>query len=222
MPLAQYKKENRYRYIDYFKVVDNTLFDATISGNLCITTSMKERNDSEYIDFLFYSFDHNYRAFYEWNKKNYKGLQVRRKDNKPYTDFDIDLDFVLGSRAVKQQHCISITGKGFDYYWNVLREGYKDKWINRLAILHFDSKKARDNFTMFIYSKVGEHLISKVLRGLNLIDSGFFVSYAIPQIDWDKISEHPLWKEGRYDEAVLDAMGLRWENDSRTKIVKKD
>ena len=41
--------------------------------------------------------------------------------------------------------------------------------------------------------------------------------WAIPQIDWEKISAHPLWKEERYDEAVLDTMGLKWEGD---KIVE--
>ena len=59
--------------------------------------------------------------------------------------------------------------------------------------------------------------MSKVLMGLNLIGYGYIVSYAIPQIDWEKISNHPLWKEGKYDEAVLDTMGLKWEGE---KIVE--
>ena len=58
--------------------------------------------------------------------------------------------------------------------------------------------------------------------GLNMVGASILTKYAIPQIDWSEISNHPLWKESKYDEAVLDAMGLRWENDSRTKIVKKD
>ena len=59
--------------------------------------------------------------------------------------------------------------------------------------------------------------MSKVFTGLNLIDSGYIVSYAIPQIDWESISDHPLWKDGKYDEAVLDTMGLKWEGE---KIVE--
>ena len=39
MPLTQYKKNERYKYIDYFEITDNSLFDARITGNLCITTS---------------------------------------------------------------------------------------------------------------------------------------------------------------------------------------
>lgn len=222
MPLAQYKKNERYKYIASLERIENTSFDAIISGNLCITTCQSIDNEKNYEDFLFDSFNQNYRAFYDWNRRNDKGLEVCRKDNRHYTDFDIDLDFVIGSRAVKQSHCISITGKGFDYYWNILKEGYEDKWANRISNIHFFSKEARNNFTIFIYSKVGEPLMSKVFKGSNLINSGYIVSYAIPQIDWENISDHPLWKEGKYDEAVLDAMGLRWEDNSKTKIIKKD
>ena len=60
--------------------------------------------------------------------------------------------------------------------------------------------------------------MSKVFMGLNLIDSGHIVSYAIPQIDWERISDHPLWKEGKYDEAVLDTMGLKWEGERIVEI----
>ena len=213
MPLAQYKKNERYKYIASFEVVENTLFDAVISGNLCIITSQSIDNGKTYEDFLFDSFNQNYREFYEWNRRNYKCLFFIERRNKPYTNFDIDLDFSMGSRSVKQNHCISVTRKGFDYYWNVLRRDYEDKWANRIINIHFSSKEARNNFTTFIYSKVGEPFMSEVLKGLNLIDSGYIVSYAIPQIDWEKISNHPLWKEGRYDEAVLDTMGLKWDGE---------
>ena len=217
MPLAQYKANERYKYINYFEVVNNTLFDAIISGNLCITTSQSMDNEKVYEDFLFDSFNQNYRVFYEWNRRNDRGLFLVEKRNKPYTDFDIDLDFAVGNRVVKHSHCISITGKGFDYYWNVLRRGYEDKWVSGVVTIHFSSKEARNNFTTFVYSKVGEPLMSNVIKGLNLITVSNLTKYAIPQIDWEKISDHPLWKEGKYDEAVLDTMGLKWEGD---KIVE--
>ena len=218
MPLAQYKTNERYKYINYFEVVNNHSFDAVISGNLCITTSQSKDNRKTYEDFLFDGFNQNYRAFYEWNRRNDKGLEVCRKDNKPYTDFDIDLDFTIGNRAVKQSHCISVTGKGFDYYWNVLKRGYEDTWVSELSIIHFSSKESRNNFTAFIYSKVGEPFMSKIIKGLNLIKVSSLVSYAIPQIDWETISDHPLWEEGRYDEAVLDTMGLKWEGNKISEI----
>ena len=218
MSLAQYKRDERYKYIDSFEIVNNSLFDAIISGNLCITTSQSMDNGKVYEDFLFDSFNQNYRAFYEWNKRNYKCLFFIERRNKPYTDFDIDLDFSMGSRSVKQNHCISITGKGFDYYWNVLRRDYEDKWANRIINIHFSSKEARNNFTTFIYSRVGEPFMSKVFNGLNLVGASSLTKYAIPQIDWEKVSDHPLWKEGKYDEAVLDTMGLKWEGDKIVEI----
>ena len=218
MPLAQYKTNERYKYINYFEVVNNHSFDAVISGNLCITTSQSKDNKKTYEDFLFDGFNQNYRAFYEWNRRNDKGLEVCRKDNKPYTDFDIDLDFTIGNRVVKQSHCISVTGKGFDYYWNVLKRGYEDTWVSELSIIHFPSKESRNNFTAFIYSKVGEPLMSNVIKGLNLITVSILTKSAIPQIDWEKISDHPLWKEGKYDEAVLDAMGLRWKGERIVEV----
>ena len=218
MPLAQYKKNERYKYIASFEVVENTLFDAVISGNLCITTSQSIDNGKTYEDFLFDSFNQNYREFYEWNKRNYKCLFFIERRNKPYTDFDIDLDFSMGSRSVKQNHCISVTRKGFDYYWNVLRRDYEDKWANRIINIHFSSKEARNNFTTFIYSRVGEPFMSKVFNGLNLVGASSLTKYAIPQIDWEKVSDHPLWKEGKYDEAVLDTMGLKWEGERIVEV----
>ena len=218
MPLAQYKKNERYKYIASLERIENTLFDAVISGNLCITTHQSMDNGKVYEDFLFDCFNQNYIKFYEWNKRNDKGLEVCRKDNKPYTDFDIDLDFAIGNRVVKQSHCISVTGAGFDYYWNVLKKDYEKKWVSELAIIHFPSKEARENFTTLIYSKVGEPFMSNVIRGLNLIKVSSLVSYAVPQIDWESISDHPLWKEGRYDEAALDVMGLKWEGERIVEV----
>ena len=219
MPLAQYKKNERYKYIDFFEVVNNHSFDAKISGNLCITTSQSMTNGKVYEDFLFDSFNQNYIKFYEWNKRNDKGLSFIEKRNKPYTDFDIDLDFVMINRAVARTHnyYVSLNGKGFDYYWNILKKGYEDHWIKNVALLHFDSKKAKDNFSVISYNIKGSAFIGAVLKGLNLIQTSINTRYAIPQIDWEKISDHPLWKEGKYDEAVLDTMGLKWEGD---KIVE--
>ena len=74
MPLAQYKKNERCRYIDSFEIADNSLFDAMITSNLCITTCQSMDNGKDYEDFLFDSFNQNYRVFYEWNKRNDKGF----------------------------------------------------------------------------------------------------------------------------------------------------
>ena len=221
MPLAQYKKNERYKYIDYFEIVNNTSFDAYISGNLCITTSQSIDNGKDYEDFLFDSFNQNYRAFYDWNRRNDKGLEVCRKDNKPYTYFDIDLDFIEINRLCVPKN-IGSSGFGKDgcgYKFNVLKRGYEEKWIKNIALIHFNSQKEKDNFSKWWYSAPKEEgLSSKVMVGLNMVGASILTKYAIPQIDWSEISNHPLWKEGKYDEAVLDTMGLKWEGERIVEV----
>ena len=220
MPLAQYKKNERYKYIASLERIENILFDAVISGNLCITTSQSMDNGKVYEDFLFDSFNQNYIKFYEWNKRNDKGLEVCRKDNKPYTDFDIDLDFIETMRLCVPKN---LGGSGFGkngcgYKFNVLKKNYKESWIKCIALIHLNSQKEKDNFSKWWYSAPKEKgLSSKVMVGLNLVGVSILTKYAIPQIDWASISDNPLWKEGKYDEAVLDVMGLKWEGD---KIVE--
>ena len=221
MPLAQYKKNERYKYIASLERIENTLFDAVISGNLCITTSQSSDNGKVYEDFLFESFNQNYRAFYDWNRKNDKGLEVCRKDNKPYTYFDIDLDFIEINRLCVPKK-IGTSGfgkKGCGYKFNILKKDYEEAWIKRIALIHLNSQKEKDNFSKWWYSAPKEKgLSSKVMVGLNLVGASILTKYAIPQIDWEKVSDHPLWKEERYDEAVLDTMGLKWEGDKIVEI----
>ena len=220
MPLAQYKKNERYKYIDYFEIADNSLFDARITSNLCITTCQSIDNGKVYEDFLFDSFNQNYREFYEWNRKNYKGLFLVEKRNKPYTDFDIDLDFIETNRLCVPRN---LGGAGFGkdgcgYKFNVLKKNYEEKWIKGVALIHLNSQKEKDNFSSWWYSAPKEEgLSSKMAIGLNMVIISNVTKYAIPQIDWEKISDHPLWKEGKYDEAVLATMGLKWEGE---KIVE--
>ena len=220
MPLAQYKKNERYSYIDSFEIVDNFLFDAMITGNLCITTFQYKDNGKDYEDFLFESFNQNYRVFYEWNRRNDKGLFFIERKNKPYTYFDIDLDFIETMRlCVPKNLGTSGFGKGgCGYKFNVLKNNYEEKWIKRIALIHLNSQKEKDNFSKWWYSAPKEKgLSSKVMVGLNMVGASNLTKYAIPQIDWEKISNHPLWKEDKYDEAVLDTMGLKWDGD---KIVE--
>ena len=36
-------------------------------------------------------------------------------------------------------------------------------------------------------------------------------------LDWENINNNPLWKAGKYDEAVLSEMGLKWQGDTIVK-----
>ena len=221
MPLAQYKKNERYKYIDYFEIADNSLFDARITGNLCITTNQSMNNGKTYEDFLFDSFNQNYRAFYEWNRRNDRNLLFLDKRYKTYKNFDIDLDFIETTRLCVPKN---LGGSGFGkngcgYKYNVLKKDYESSWIKWITVIHWNSKKEKDNFSKWWYSAPKEKgLSSKVMIGLNLVKASNLTKYAIPQIDWENISYHPLWKEGKYDEAVLDTMGLKWEGDKIVEI----
>ena len=221
MPLAQYKKNERYKYIESFEIADNYLFDARITSNLCITTSQSIDNEKNYEDFLFDSFNQNYRAFYEWNRRNDRNIKVYTKAYKPYTDFDIDLDFIETNRCCVSNQLGGNSGfskNGCGYKFNVLKKDYIDNWLSCIATIHFNRSIEKDNFSKWWYSSPKEEgLSSKALVGVNLVTASKVTSFAIPQIDWSEISNHPLWKEGKYDEAVLDTMGLKWEGD---KIVE--
>jgi hypothetical protein len=69
-------------------------------------------------------------------------------------------------------------------------------------------EKQKENFTTFAYEG---NLLNFVIQKMNR-RSGT-IEQAIPRIDWESISDHPLWKEGKYDEAVLDVMGLKLDGD---------
>ena len=223
MPLTQYKRNERYKYIDFFEIVDNSLFDIRIASNLCITTSQSMNNGQTYEDFLFDSFNQNYRAFYEWNKKKDRNLLFLDRRYKSYTDFDINLDFIETCRlCVPEKLGGAVAGfskNGCGYKYNVLKKDYEEIWIKGIVLIHWNSKKEKDNFSKWWYSAPKEKgLSSMVMIGLSLVHASNLTKYAIPQIDWEKISDHPLWKEGKYDEAVLDTMGLRWEGERIVEI----
>ena len=161
--------------------------------------------------------------------RNFKGLSVHRKDNDSYKKYNIDLDFLESNRYCNY-NSVRDTSFGYGknrwgYLFNVEKRGFEDRELSGLSVIHFNTPKEKNNFSKWWYSTPEDKTKSlsfKLNSGLGKVTVGYYHSYAIPQIDWSEISNHPLWKESKYDEAVLDAMGLRWENDFRTKIVKKD
>ena len=227
MPLAQYKANERYKYINYFEVVNNTLFDAVITDNLCITISTLIKNDKTYEDFLLKSFNQNYKIFYEENGKRYRGLEPKVGFKVKYSSLNIDLDFVESHRS-----CSSHAGNGFGsnsagYKWNHYKVDTSLSKVSSLPkdsfsgcfTIRFKNKVEKSNFSTWWYSnRKGKGLASKTLMGTNLDNVVGTCKYAIPQIDWERISDHPLWKEGKYDEAVLDTMGLKWEGERIVEI----
>lgn len=226
MPLSKYKAKGLYKHVGSFELADPSLFeDAAITKNLCICTLKKTITDRyTWQDLVLKSVDQRYIEYYEWNIKhnrNIKGLFVRRSDSKSVSYFDTSLDFLETSRCFAD---VSFSGSGFGkggfgYRWNILHD-YSSVNAHILQI-RTPSERARDNLAIVWYNgKKGESFISKVITGVHITAASSEYYFAIPQIDWEHISDSPLWKAGNYDDAILNEMGLKW-NEDKTVIVKE-
>ena len=226
MPLSKYKAGKLYEHIDLstFKLVDPRLFsEVTITNNLSIATLKHETQFEDFGPLVDLSYDPRYVKVYEFNRENIK-----------YTCTGVSSTYTELKRAgLNQSSWVEITARTaqngvhktencHDYHWNVL----KDIPENDLAGNGQDANKSvgayflrlrtvneKINYCKWWYSA---GLSDKLVRGLNNQNGSIFA--AIPQIDWDKISEDEDWKKGDYDKAVLNAMGLEMRED---RVVAK-
>ena len=230
-PLSQYKKKELYRYVETFELADSKLFeDAVITENLSICVLKKNIVDRyTWQDLVLKSVDQRYIEYYKWNVKHNRGLKFKNCINEPSSSFDINLDFIDGTRLCSTGHGRR-PGFGNEtngYKWNVLKSGFNDSWRANIACIHFNTKLAKDNFCKYAYSYTyfnndkSDCLASKTIAGANFAGTSGEMYFAIPQIDWEHISDNPLWKAGNYDNAVLAEMGLKWNAD-KTVIVKDE
>ena len=215
MPLSCYKKKSDelWRYVESMDLADPKMFaDATITDNLCICTlreAVVDRFES-YDDMAMESYDPKFKAFYEYNNAH-KLFEWHASYKKDYQTLNIDTDFVELDRLADARGGSGYGTGGCGYKWNVLKDGYQECWAASIVCIHFETPKQKNNFAKWWYQGAkGKSFSSRVNLGLNSRSPSFL---AIPQIDWEGISDHPLWKEGKYDEAVLDVMGLKWDGD---------
>lgn len=214
-PLSMYKSNGNYRHVEDFRLADPDMFEgADITNNLCICTLRKSVVDKykTYEELSMESYDPKFKAFYEVNIKLPLRYAFRRCDNAKAEDFNKGIDFFESNRL-----CDGVSGGGgfgkggSGWKWNY--EGDTNLGAG-LAHIHFSKKCEKDNFCTWWYSnKKWESLASLLQIGLSLKTVSSTCSIAIPQIDWEAISDTQLWKEGKYDEAVLDVMGLKWDDD---------
>lgn len=219
MPLSCYKKKSDelWRYVESMDLADPEMFeDADITNNLCICTLRKSVVDrfKTYEEMSMESYDPKFKAFYEYNKAH-KVFDWHASYKKGYQALNIDTDFVELDRLADANGGSGYGTGGCGYKWNVLKDGYQDCWAASIVCIHFETSKQKDNFAKWWYQGAkGKSFSSKVNLGLNSRSPSFL---AIPQIDWEAISDTQLWKEGKYDEAVLLAMHLRW-NDKKDGV----
>ena len=215
MPLSCYKNKSNelWRYVESMKLADPKMFDdADITGNLCICTLRKSVVDKyrSYEDIEMESYDPRFKAFYEVNSKLPLRYVIKRCHDLVAGDVDIETTVLETCRIGVRGFLLG----GFGYKFNVLKD--KNEPINSdLSGINMGTPKAKNNFVTWAYKKVYKDcLADKLMFGLNRLGSSSSeCSIAIPQIDWETISDSPLWREGKYDEAVLSAMNLKWDGD---------
>ena len=226
MPLAQYKPKalELFRYVDSFELANNEMFeDADITGNLCVCGLKKNVVDKySWEDLYSKSVDCGFQPFYDWNVKAGCKFFMIQKNYEPIKNFDIDIDFIESNRCYSSNGGAGFGKKGFGWKYNVLKDYNEDEAISMIGWIHFQTKKAKDNFCKYWYSGTkGKSLSSKALLGLHTDIAGKEHFMSIPQIDWSNIHirQKELWEKGMYDEAVLSEMGLRW-NEDKTGVVE--
>ena len=223
-PLSQYKNQKLFENIESFELADPKLFeDAVITENLNISVVTKNKqNKFTWQELVLESCDQNFRKFYDWNiatGKYYFMRQIRDEEldaaKKP-ENLDTMFFETLKCSSANQGGGFGING--FGYNWNINKQvQFTNSFV---GVIVFVNKKQKDNFQTWWYSgKKGESLASKVIVGTN--NSNFVGSswFALPQIDWETIDQHPLWNTD-VDAAVLDVMGLKW-NEDKTVIIDK-
>lgn len=224
-PLSQYKNQKLFENIESFELADPKLFeDAVITENLNISVVTKNKqNKFIWQELVLESCDQNFRKFYDWNIANSRGIKMERKDSKsnvPLPGINIDTDFVESGRCFSIVSAGGFSKTGYGYQWNVSKQNTNTSWLHCAGIIYFNTKHEKDNFAKFWYSNSkGKSLISRAALGLHMVSVSADYYFFIPQIDWETIDQHPLWNTD-VDAAVLDVMGLKW-NEDKTVIIDK-
>ena len=224
MPASQYRIKSLYEYVDNIEGVDSRVFkNACIGCNLSLTECYKNRaNKYTYRDILLVCSDREYYEYYKWNIEHDRNIVIKRADNILFTAPDslsLDLDFINTTRCCTDDDSSGFGPGGYGYKWNVTKTDINNGRIAFAFSIHFNTKLAKDNFAKWwYYGRKGERLAGKVVTGVSFSSIAGNASFVIPQIDWENISNSSLWKAGNYDEAVLNEMGLKF--DENGVIVK--
>ena len=225
MPLSCYKAEKNelYRYVDEMGLADPEMFeDASITNNLCICTLRKDVVDKykTYEEMEMDSFDEGFRPFFENNVPGSTIIPIDKctkrfktvEDGRKFFPSDSKNLVFFGVRTLSG----GISINSFDYKYNTNLCGNEELPFSKNEenycmggrLFRLKSDVAKNNFVLWLYN--GE-LANKIRNARNADTRK--CDGILPNIDWEAISDTQLWKEGKYDEAVLDVMGLKWDGD---------
>lgn len=226
MPLSCYKKKSDelWRYVETMDLADPKMFaDATITDNLCICTLRKDVVDKykTYEELSMESYDPKFKAFYEVNKPNGTFYDAGQPwaNNKKLFDWNdtwvylcrAAADGVHSEDATDRRWNLAESRVEIDDIQNPGKDGNGRYSLRVIKFVKGNTRKSCKNLSTWFYAYGKDGLADKLLHSLKK-NSGS-IEPAIPQIDWEAISDTQLWKEGKYDEAVLLAMGLRWNDE---------
>ena len=230
MPLSCYKKKSDelWRYVVSMELADPKMFvDATITDNLCICTLRKSVVDKfkTYEGLSMESYGSNilpYIKACDTGKKDFKCSFMTTPSS--HDDYSNDYTFAISQRVAKDG--IPNSSSTWGYKYNVLKsiqeipvhhrkDGKGSLYTAFICNWGKGGEKRKENFTTFAYKG---RLLNFVILQMNKTSGT--IEPAIPRIDWEAISDTQLWKEGKYDEAVLDVMGLKW-NDDKSRVVRR-
>lgn len=220
-PLSQYKNQKLFEHIETFELADPKIFgNAVITENLNISVVTKEKqNKYNWQELVLESCNQDYRKFYEWNIAHNRGIAMLTISYKPLSYFNPITDFIETSRSFSESSGSGFGKNGLGFQWNVLNNYTK---INaEVGLIRLHNQREVKNLSKFWYNgKKWQSLCSKLILGVHVVHASREYYFAIPQIDWETIDQHPLWNTD-VDAAVLDAMGLKWNID-KTVIVDKE
>ena len=213
MPLSCYKNKSNelWRYVESMELADPKMFDdADITNNLCICTLQNHMVDKfrSYDEMSMESYDPKFKVFYEYNNAH-KVLEMKFHPTKCYLEYlnkNHSRIFINSVRIAAGGY--AKVGLSKDWYDGKTELPIDNEGSIQIFAVEHKNKEANDNYATFVFNS---SFLNDAIKGLNKTNGT--VSIAIPQIDWEAISDTPLWKEDKYDEAVLDVMGLKWDGD---------
>ena len=217
-PLSNFKHHKNYKYVNSFEIVDNTVFGAIITPNLGVACfSNREMSNKQWEDLQFLTFDQRMVPIYKRNIELGIKYEIYEDRYRKTTDFDFNKDFIEGSRLpnggdreVKANGYKK--GNNIGYKVNTLKQ-IPEELTSNISVINFNTPLEKDNFTTWVYTDNPQNcLANRMIWGLHLNTTSKVCSMAIPQIDWEIISDDELWREGKYDKAVLKAMGFTEED----------
>lgn len=228
-PLNQYKSQNLFEHIEHFELADPKIFeDAEIGKNLCICILDKKTiKKYDWNSLRISSYNENVIKALLWNINNFKGINVKQKTYSKPSDFDINTVFIDSQRIFSVSHGAipSFRKQSICYNYNNFIPIPASNWPAGLCVISgFKNKRAKSNFCKYAYNynnleERKQCLAGQLLAGLNVVNTGNENAAAIPQINWETIDQHPLWNTD-VDAAILDVMGLKW-NEDKTVIIDK-